>query len=245
MPSERLSELELSLLEQNAFTLFVSEWSGAHPGALEKLASSSLAPASLVDDRVYAEFEKFIVDRGLVGKTRFDTALDELGQAFGESKLSSLQSSVQELKGRATKELLGNLVDEKPKIVKKLENALRSRIEPGSKRLMAMLQMDTTIARAVAIAKDSSQYTALLQPGITITSPSRGGPEVYKPQRPSSLAPVPTTPRCLSSCLFEFLTPCFPLFEGCCLGAGFGSKWLQDWARVRKGQHRGQKLGNI
>ena len=58
VPSERISELELSLLEQNAFLSFASDWAMRHPGELEKKGD-----AVVVDDKMYAAFQSFVETR--------------------------------------------------------------------------------------------------------------------------------------------------------------------------------------
>ena len=91
--------------------------------------------------------------RGLNAKTRFDAALDELGEAFAESKLSAVKDAVEDLKGKARAEVMGNMAAEKAQISARLEGALRSRVESGNARLVSQLKTDKTVARAVEVRR--------------------------------------------------------------------------------------------
>lgn len=54
---------------------------------MKSSAQRSDAPSLVqVTDEIFQQFQKFVESKDVVVKTRFDTALDELKEAFKESK---------------------------------------------------------------------------------------------------------------------------------------------------------------
>mmetsp|Transcript_12595 Transcript_12595/g.30858 ORF Transcript_12595/g.30858 Transcript_12595/m.30858 type:complete len:691 (-) Transcript_12595:350-2422(-) len=183
VPAEKLSELEIALLDQNFFLDFAGQWAAGHPGKLDK----SGVPA--VDDALYQEFVSFVEKRGGAVGTRFDAALDDLSEAFRESKLASLEGAIGDLKDKARKEIMSEFKADRDDIEKFLDDAFRARVEPDSSRIVRSLAYDKTLQAARDVAKDGKQYEELLAAGRQI-----GGPEGDVLDGAKQLAAKPAQP---------------------------------------------------
>jgi len=171
---EEATEIEFQLEDQNAFTNFAASYALKHPDVINE--RTMWKDSDIVNDQVYEEFMAFVSDKpnsGFERRTRFDSAIDQIGGALVADGFSTeVQAEAGKLKSMVQKQLGEDLLRHKRAISVAVEDALRQRVEPEKIRLAHRINHDRVLNRAVKLAS-SPEYAELLQAGRTIAIPDK------------------------------------------------------------------------
>lgn len=163
----RVSFLENALMRQNMFFHFASRYA-----AERKL--ETLPGDFAVDDTVYREFIRFVSATNFKYESRFDEAFGQLDEMFSDVGYDVARGKVEDLRRATVSEMRSDFSRHERDIKAQVESAIRFRLQPDSKRLIAELQHDDQLREAVRLLRSPSEYASLLAPKAMIAQ-SNGG----------------------------------------------------------------------
>lgn len=151
----RSSFLEVALGRQNMFFHFASRF------AADKHAET-LPESFAVTDTIFRDFVQFVASTGFKYESRFDEAFVNLDDMFKEVGYEGARGKVDDLRKATIAEMRSDFTRHERDIKAQLDSAIRFRLEPDSKRLVAELKNDEQVLEAVRLLRSPGEYRGLL-----------------------------------------------------------------------------------
>lgn len=155
--SKQTTFLEAALVRQNMFFKYANRYAADRD--LETLPDSFT-----VTDPIFRDFMKFVTTTKFKYQSQFDEAFDELDMMLESVGYDSARGRVADLKRATEQEMREDFVRHEAELKRRLESAIRFRLQPDSVRIKAELQTDNQLSEAVRILQNRHDYYALLSP---------------------------------------------------------------------------------
>mmetsp|Transcript_56546 Transcript_56546/g.133574 ORF Transcript_56546/g.133574 Transcript_56546/m.133574 type:complete len:554 (-) Transcript_56546:187-1848(-) len=158
--SSETKMLSRELYRRDAFYQFADVWQAKHAADGEKLATT--AGAEVISDAEYNDFKLFVQKNTVGLDTSFDKNLDTLEKSLKDQGFTEAISEVEALKGKLDGLIIKEFDTDKTNVKRLLASVIKARYLPDSAILQQSLENDPQIEKALAVLRDSKQYTAAL-----------------------------------------------------------------------------------
>ena len=165
------SELEASLIDEGKFFFFANRYASQH---------TSLSEDFQVDDALYKQFQDYVTQdtAGMKLTTRFEPGFKLFETVLDEAGYREARKAVERVRDLLIEEMRRDFGRHADSIRQRLEDAIRQRFEPESKRLSAALRHDTVLRDALKLVREDSArgYLKLLEPATSSPSMEPAAP---------------------------------------------------------------------
>jgi len=156
IPSPSISELEAALADQGLYFYFANKYAAS--------VNEQLPSSFTVSDKLYNDFVNFVDGSDFRFKSRLDVELNVLQNLMTAEGYVDAGNDVDGLRTTLSNEMRLDFVKHREEIRKRLEQAIRYRLQKDSVRLLAEAERDEQVQKALDLLKDRGHYTELLKP---------------------------------------------------------------------------------
>lgn len=164
--SQKVSQLEVILVNSGTYSDFAAEWSKKH----------ELTDNFKVDDATYKDFQQFVEKRQEQGDMKleilYDSQLKELQQKLTLSKLGSSSRELAKLRANIIKDVKKDFTTYKSEIIEDIEQNILARYLPDSMLIERGLRSDVQVIETAKMLKDGREFNKVLARDKPIEKPS-------------------------------------------------------------------------